>query len=222
MSDGNFDLNLFLRESKGVLVNPKSTFSSMKTSGGLAEPLIRSVFYGASAGAIALVWSMLNVGSTAGGLFGGSYGIMILVSYIIGAVIGLFAGGLILLMISFFCNGSTDYEASLRVIAAVMVIMPVASFFGFTGMLNPYLGMPIILCIHLFSIWLLYNGLVEALKAKPESVRIVVYILAALVVLFMVVSLGIRKRSGDILNDGSNGNQKELVMIGGKNEEKVV
>jgi len=211
MSNGNFDFNLFIRESKDILVNPKSSFSSMKTSGGLAEPLIKVVIYGAIAGSLAFIWSILNVGSMSGGLFGGSYGIMVFVSYIIGAVIALFIGGLILLLISSICNGNTDYEANLRVISSVMVIMPVAAFFGFTGIINPYLGLLIILFIHLFSIWLLYNGIVEALKAKPESTRIIMYILAALVVVFMIVSMGIQKRAGELINDDGNGIQKEQV-----------
>ena len=211
MSNGNFDFNLFIRESKDILVNPKSAFSSMKTSGGLAEPLIKVVIYGAIAGSLAFIWSILNVGSMSGGLFGGSYGIMVFVSYIIGAVIALFIGGLILLLISSICNGNTDYEANLRVISSVMVIMPVAAFFGFTGIINPYLGLLIILIIHLFSIWLLYNGIVEALKAKPESTRIIMYILAALVVVFMIVSMGIQKRAGELINDEGNGIQKEQV-----------
>ena len=211
MSNGNFDFNLFIRESKDILVNPKNAFSSMKTSGGLAEPLIKVVIYGAIAGALAFIWSFLNVGSMSGGLFGGSYGIMVFVSYIIGAVIALFIGGLILLLISSFCSGNTDYEANLRVISSVMVIMPVAAFFGFTGIINPYLGLLIILFIHLFSIWLLYNGIVEALKAKPESARIIMYILAALVVVFMIVSMSIQKRAGELINDEGNGIQKEQV-----------
>ncbi len=62
MSDGTFDVNLFIKESKEVLVNPKSYFSTMKTSGGITEPLIKAVIYGAVAGAIALIWSILNLG----------------------------------------------------------------------------------------------------------------------------------------------------------------
>ena len=39
MSDSTFDFNLFIKESKDVLTNPKSYFSTMKTSGGMTEPL---------------------------------------------------------------------------------------------------------------------------------------------------------------------------------------
>ncbi len=191
MSNGTFDLQLFIRDSKDLLLNPKASFSSMKISGGIADPLIKVVIYGAIAGALELLWSILDVGAVSGGLFGGSYGVMAFVSYVIGSIIILFAGAAILLVISAVCNGNTDYEACLRVTASILVIMPVAAFFGFTRMINPYFGWVISICIHLFSVWLLYNGLVAALKAKPETARIVMYIIAALIVLFMFIRLNL-------------------------------
>jgi len=191
MSNSTIDFNALIKESKDVLKDPKTYFSTMKTTGGIAEPLIKVVIYGAIAGALALLWSILNVEAVSGGLFGGSYGVMAFVSYVIGSVIILFAGAVILLVISAVCNGNTDYEACLRVIASILVIMPLAAFFGFTGMINPYFSWFISICIHLFSVWLLYNGLVEALKAKPETARIVMYIIASLIVLFMFIRLNL-------------------------------
>jgi hypothetical protein len=211
MSNSTFDLKLFIRESKALLLNPKECFSSMKTSGGIAEPLIKVVIYGAIAGALALLWSILNVGARSVGLFGGSYGVMAFISYVIGSIIILFAGAVILLIISAVCNGNTNYEASLRVIASLLVIMPIAEFFGFTGMINPFFGWSISICIHLFSVWLLYNGLVSALKAKPETARIVMYIIAALIVLFMFIGMSLRMRTNDRLDDDSSRSQNELV-----------
>src|SRR5664280_1978619 len=119
MSDGTFDLNLFIKESVDVLVNPKSYFSTMKTSGGMSEPLIKAVIYGAVAGAIAFIWSLLKIGAMTG--FGGAIGIMVFIWSIIGAIIGLFIGAVILLVISSICKGSTDFEANIRVTASVTV-----------------------------------------------------------------------------------------------------
>ena len=79
MSNGTFDFNAFIKESKDVLVNPKSYFSTMKTSGGMTEPLIKAVIYGAIAGAIAFLWSLLKIGAVAGGLLGGAIGIMVFI-----------------------------------------------------------------------------------------------------------------------------------------------
>ncbi|MBK8883074.1 MAG: hypothetical protein IPN67_12015 [Bacteroidales bacterium] len=77
MSNETFDFNAFIQESKEVLVNPKSYFSTMKTSGGMTEPIIKAVIYGAIAGAIAFLWSILKLGAVTGGLLGGSIGIMV-------------------------------------------------------------------------------------------------------------------------------------------------
>src|SRR5665647_1137410 len=135
MSDSSFDFNLFIKESKDVLVNPKSYFSTMKTTGGMAEPLIKAVIYGAIAGAITFIWSLLGMGA-----LGGAIGIMAFIWSIIAAIIGLFIGAVIVLVISSICKGNTDFEANMRVTAATMVLMPINAFFAFTGHFNIYLG----------------------------------------------------------------------------------
>jgi hypothetical protein len=201
MSDGTFDFNLFIKESKDVLVNPKSYFSTMKTSGGMTEPLIKAVIYGAIAGAITFIWSILKMGAIGGGIFGGAIGVMAFIWSIIGAIIGLFIGAVILLVISSICKGSTDFEANVRVTAAVMVVMPISALFGFAGHLNLYLGVIIGLAINLFALWLLYNGLVEALKSNPETTKIVTYVLVAIFVIFMLIGFGARKRAYQFMND---------------------
>ena len=140
MSNGTFDFNAFIQESKETLLNPKSYFSTMKTSGGMTEPLIKAVIYGAIGGAILFLWSILRLSPMAGGLLGGGFGITILISYIIGAIIGLFIGAVILLVISSICKGSTDFESNVRVIAALMVMMPINALLAFTGHFSLYFG----------------------------------------------------------------------------------
>jgi hypothetical protein len=184
MNNEGFDINLFIKESKDILQNPKLYFSTMKTSGGMTEPLIKAVIYGGVAGAI-------------------------FVSSIIIAVIGLFIGGVVSLIISSICKGNTDYEANVRVTAASMVIMPISAFLGFTSGINFYLGSIVGLCVSIFGIWILYNGLVEALKTKPETTRIVSYVIAGLLVLVMVVSLGKLSKMDKFMND--NRDLKELM-----------
>jgi hypothetical protein len=211
MSDGNFDVNALFKESKDVLVDPKSYFSTMRTSGGMSEPLIKAVIYGAVAGVISLLWSLLKIGVVTGGMFGGAIGIMLFVWAVIGAVIGLFIGGVILLIISSICKGSTDFEANVRVTAALMVLMPINAFLGFAGHFNLYFGLVASLAVSIFSLWLLYNGLVQALKSKPETTRIVMYVLAAIFVLFMLVGLGAKKRANQFMNEFNNSDMKELM-----------
>jgi hypothetical protein len=211
MSNGTFDFNEFIKESKDVLVNPKSYFSTMKTTGGITEPLIKAVIYGAIAGIISFLWSLLKIGAVTGGMFGGAIGIMAFVWSIIAAIIGLFIGGVILLVISSICKGSTDFEANVRVTAAVMVIMPISAFFGFAGGINLYLGIVIGLAVNIFSLWLLYNGLVEALKANPETTKIVTYVLIAIFVLFMLIGLGAKRKANQFMNEFNNSDMKEMM-----------
>jgi hypothetical protein len=211
MSEGTFDLNAFIQESKDVLLNPKSYFSTMRTSGGMTEPLIKAVIYGAVAGAIAFIWSILKLGAVTGGLLGGSIGIMVFISYIIGSIIGLFIGAVILLVISSICKGSTDFETNVRVVAALMVTMPISAFFAFTGHFNVYLGTLFSLAISIFSLWLLYNALIETLKAKPETTKIVMYILIAIFVLFSLVGLGAKRRANDFMKEFNSSEMKEMM-----------
>ena len=210
MSDTTFDLNQFIQESKDVLLNPKSYFSGMKTTGGMTEPLIKAVIYGAIAGALAFLWSILNLGAITSGLFGGALVIMIFIGKIIGSIIGLFIGAVILLVISSICKGSTDFEANVRVTAACMVIMPISAFFGLASHFNYYLGSIIGLAISVYGLWLLYNGLVEALKANKETAKIVIYILIALIVLIMIFSIGTLGRTSRMMNEFKNINSTEL------------
>jgi hypothetical protein len=208
MSDGTFDVNLFFKESKDVLVNPKLYFSTMKTSGGMSEPLIKAVIYGAVAGAIAFLWSLLKIGAMSG--FGGAIGIMVFIWSIIAAIIGLFISAVIILVISSICKGSTDFEANLRVSAALLVIMPINAFLGFAGHFNLYFGVIVSLAVGLYAMWMLYNGLVEALKTNPETTKIVSYILIAIFALFTLLGIGAKRKAEQLMKDFNNTDVKEM------------
>ncbi len=199
MSESSFDFNAFIKESKDVLVNPKAYFSTMKTTGGLGEPIIKALIYGAVAGIISFIWSLLHLGGM--GMFGHAFGIMVLIWTIIGALIGLFIGAVVLLVISSICKGSTDFEANARVTAAVMVIMPIGALLGFISGLSPVGGAIVSFAVNLFALWLLYNGLIQALKAKPETARIVMYVLIALMVIFLIAGMSARKRVSRMNSD---------------------
>jgi hypothetical protein len=209
MSNGTFDFNEFIQESKNVLVNPKLYFSTMKTSGGMTDPLIKAVIYGAIAGALSFLWSLFKIGVVGGSLFGGAVGIMLFVWTVAAAIIGLFIGAVILLVISSICKGNTDFEANVRVTAALLVVMPVSAFLGFAGHFNFYLGLIISLAVNIYALWLLYNGLVEALKAKPETSKIVIYVLIALTVLVMLTGFGVSRRANRMMNEFNKSDFKE-------------
>jgi hypothetical protein len=211
MSNGTFDFNEFVKDSKEVLVNPKSYFSTMPTTGGIAEPLIKAVIYGAVAGLFSFLWSVLHIGAATSSLFGGAIGIMSFIWAIVGAILGLFIGGVILLVISAICKGSTDFEANVRVVAAVMVVMPISTLFGFTGGLNIYFGVAVGLAINLLSLWLLYNGLIEALKTNPGTTKILIYIMVALFVIFTLVGLSAKKKANEFMKEFNNTDFKEMM-----------
>jgi hypothetical protein len=211
MSNGTFDFNAFIQESKETLLNPKTYFSTMKTSGGMTEPLIKAVIYGALGGAILFLWSILRLSPMAGGFFGGGLGIMILISYIIGAIIGLFIGAVILLIISSICKGSTDFESNVRVVAALMVMMPINALLAFTGHFSLYFGLIISIAVSVYSIWLLYNALIECLKAKPETTKIVMYIIIALVVIFSIVGLSAQRKANQFMKEFNSSEFKEMM-----------
>jgi hypothetical protein len=176
----------------------------------MTEPLIKAVIYGAIAGALAFIWGLLRIGTMAVG-FGGAIGAMVFVWSIIGAIIGLFIGAVILLVISSICKGSTDFEANMRVTATIMVIWPISAFFGFAGHFSLYLGLIISLVINIYALWLLYNGLVEALKSNPETTKIVSYVLIVIFIVFMLIGLGVRRRAHQFLNEFNNKDAKEMM-----------
>jgi hypothetical protein len=206
----SFDFNAFIRESKETLLNPKAYFSTMKTSGGIAEPIIKALIYSVLAGVIGFLWGIIGLGGRLG-VFGAGIGAMALVYIIVGALIGLFIGAVVLLIISAICKGNTDFEANLRVVAAVMVLFPVSALLGFTLGINSIFGAIVALCVNLYGLYLLYHGLTEALKANPATTRIVLYVLAALLVIFTLTGLGTRNRMNKYMNDVSQVNFKEIL-----------
>jgi len=210
MSNGTFDFNLFLQESKETLLNPKSYFSTMKTAGGIAEPLIKAVVYGTLTGIIYLLWGLLKIGAVGGGFIGSAVGFMAFIWAILAAVIGLFIGGVILLIISSICKGNTDFEANLRVTASLMVVMPVSAFFGFATGINLYLGLVVSLLIYAYMMWLLYNALVEALKCNAATTKIVCYVLIGIIVLFSFIGISTANRAAKFLNNYNKDAQELL------------
>ncbi|HBE43316.1 MAG TPA: hypothetical protein DDW27_19370 [Bacteroidales bacterium] len=211
MGNSTFDFNALIKESKDVLKDPKAYFSTMKTTGGIAEPLIKAVIYGVLAGIIAFIWSLLKIGSLSSGMMGGAVGFMAIIWYIVAAIIGLFIGAVILLVISAICKGTTDFESNIRVTAALMVMMPISALLGvFTG-INITLGSFISLAVSLYGLYLMYHGLTQALKADTGTSKIIVIILAVLLVLFTFIGIGAKKRASKFLEDFNSKNLKELI-----------
>jgi len=177
-------------------LSPKEYFTTLSITGGFGEPVIKAVIYGFIAGIFALLWSLLNIsdGSGLGSLFGGAVGIMAFIGAIIGALIGLFIGGVIVLIISAICSGSNNYEANVRVVAAMMVLTPINAFLNVFNGISPALGGIIGLIVNLYGLWMLYHALNQTLKAKEETSKIIALVLGALVLLFAIIGFGTRKK----------------------------
>ena len=210
----SFDLNACIRESKETVKTPKSYFAALKTSGGIGEPVIKALIYSVVAGVIVFLWGVLGLGGQAG-VFGAGIGAMALVWTIIGAMVGLFIGAVVLLIISAICKGNTDFEACLRVTASVMVVFPIGALLGFTSGISLWLGAIVGLCVNLFALYLLYYGLTETLKANPGTARIVMYVLAAILVIAMFTGLRAQKKLNNYLDD--MGRVDRIELVGDKN-----
>lgn len=207
MSNEGFNFSKFIADSKNSLMNPKDYFASMATTGGFVEPLIKAVLYGLLAGIFTFLWGMLKIGTIdtgmLGGILGTTVGIVGFIWSIIGALVGLFIGGVIMLIISAICGGSTDYEANLRVVASLMVISPINALFGVLGFI-PFLGTIVGLAISLYSIWMLYHALNESLKAKAATSKVISIVLAVLLALFTLIGMGAKKAASSFTNSFEN------------------
>lgn len=192
MAESGFDFSKFIEDSKATLTKPKEYFAAMAKEGGLVEPVIKALIYGLVGGIFGMIWSLLNLtaSSPLGSVAGGSTtGIFALIGSVIFALIGLFVGGVIMLIISAICGGSTNYETNVRVIASLMVLGPIQAFFNFLSGISIYLGMIVALIISLYGIWLMYNALLTTLQAKEGASKVVSGILGAIVILMMIGSV---------------------------------
>ncbi len=189
---GAFDFKKFVDDSKNVLLAPKDYFTGMAKEGGLVEPLIKALLYGAISGLITMLWSIIGIGAV-GGMFGAAagtgIGIMAFVMAIVGALIGLFLGGVLILIVSAICGGSTDFEANVRVAASMLVLSPISSLFGVLTGIHFSLGAIASLVVSVYGIYLLYNAVINALGGKPETAKIVSIVLAVIPVLMLVSTL---------------------------------
>lgn len=200
MSNESFNFNQFIKDSVNSLTKPKAYFAEMPVSGGFGVPILKAVIYGAIAGIFTFLWSVLKIGGAAAGLgvFGGAIGVMAFIWVLVGALIGLFIGAVIVLIISAICGGSTDYEANARVTASLMVLMPIGALFGFIG---GGVGSLIGFIINLYGLLMLYHALTGSLKGKEGTSRIIAFILAVILVIFLIVGFFAKKTANRFMDE---------------------
>ena len=183
MSNEKIDFNKILKDSTETLLNPKEYFASMSLTGGFVEPLIKAAIYGALAGLFSLLWNVLGFSAMGIGAWGSAVGIMSLIWSVIGAMIGVFIGGVVVLVISAICGGNTDFEASVRISASLMVIYPIIACLAFFYALNFTLGGVVGLAVNLYGLYLLYHAIIQALKGKESAMKIVAIVLLVIALL---------------------------------------
>ena len=208
MEEGKFDFKKFSDELKIILFFPNAFFPIMPKEGGFVEPNIKAVLFGLAGGIISFIWNLLGLSG-----FGAAVGIAAIILTPIYALIGLFIGGVILLIISAICSGNTNYEANVRATASLMVLLPINSLFAFTYGISLYLGSTISLLLTIYGIWLLYNALVHALSAKQSIAKVISIIIAIIPVLAILSSLVCYKATttvSDKIMEESENFMKEL------------
>lgn len=207
MSNEKIDFKQILKDSRETLLNPKEYFASLSLTGGFAEPVIKAAIYGTLAGLFSLLWNVLGLSAMGVGMWGGVVGVMSLVWSVIGAIIAVFIGGVVVLVISAICGGNTDFEANLRVSASLMVLYPISAFLGFFYAINFTLGGMVGLIVNLYGLYLLYEAIIQSLKGKESSMRIVLIVLAVIVMLGFFQG----RRASNKLKDFSDMYGQELV-----------
>jgi len=186
-----FDFQKFIDDSKNALTNPKEYFSNLETKGGLVEPLIKAIIYGAVAGLFTMIWSYMYIGG--GSIIGGAFGFSAFIMSIVGAVIGAFIGGVVILILSAICSGNTDYEANFRVAVSLMVIFPISAFLNVLGGISSALSTIVSLAINLYALYMLFFGLTLTLKGKEQTAKVMGYVLGGILVFFIVIGLVTRQ-----------------------------
>jgi hypothetical protein len=200
MESNEFDFKKFSEDSKQALLDPKGYFGTFSPSGGLGLPVIKALIYGAIAGIIYLLWSIMGIGAV-GGMFGGGVGIMAFFGSLIGALLGLFIGAVIILLLVAIANGKTAFEPIVHVSAALLVIMPVTALLTVFSGIHWMLGAVLSLAVNLYALWMLYNAMTLTLNARVETTKIIMYVLGGLLILFFFIGMGTRRASRNFMRD---------------------
>ncbi len=203
-----FDFQKFIDDSKNALLNPKEHFANLETKGGIVEPLIKAVIYGTVAGLFTMIWSYMYIGG--GSIIGGAFGFGAFIVTIVGAVIGAFIGGVVVLILSAICSGSTDYEANFRVAVSLMVIFPISAFMNVLGGISSALSTIVSLAINLYALYMLYYGLTLTLKGKEQSAKVMGYVLGGILVFFIVIGLATRQVAKRVTGYGGKRIERKL------------
>ncbi len=182
MTPNPVNVQQFVDDAKATIQDPKAFYSSMPLTGGFNEPVMRAVLFGLITGGLGFLLAFVSFG---GGGFGSRIftAITLLIAYPICAVIGVFVGGVVIMVFSAIAGGSSDYEGATRVAASTVFLIPIQAVASFLTSINAYLGSAVSVAISLFAIYLLFNALLYALKANEKPSKIICGVFALLAVI---------------------------------------
>ena len=204
MENKNFNFPAFIAESKQTLLKPEEYFATMPTVGGFGPPIIKAVIYGIVAGIFNLLWSVLKLGAVGGafgGMFGGAVGFLALRWSVVAALIGLFIGAVIILILVSIASGKTDFEPIIHVSAALLVIMPVSALLNVFSAIHPILGSLMSLAVNLYALWMLFNAMTRTLDARPDTSKIIMFVLGGLLILFFFIGMATRRAAQTFIKE---------------------
>jgi hypothetical protein len=216
-----FDFKKLFEDSKEVILNPKDYFTKMPITGGFVEPIIKVLIYGTIIGIFSFIWSLTGFGiSSVPSWLGGGIGFMALISSIIFSVIGLFIGGAIMLVISAIFGGNTDYEANVRVVAAIMVVQIISSAVGFLDGINLYLSAIVSIAISLWGLYITYNALTLTLKTQEKGTKIFLIVIAAIMAITSFTGIAAKRSIRNYRHHYYIGNASDLQNINSMKAQK--
>ena len=211
-----FDFKKFIEDSKTVFLKPKDFFEKMPTKGGYTEPVIKVLIYGVVIGFFSLIWSLTGLTfSPASVLLGGSMGTFIIP--IIKAFVGLFIGGIVMLIISAIFGGNTDYEANVRVVSAIMIVPVVSSAFIFLDGISLFISAVISIAISLWGLYITYYALVSTLKTRENGTKILLIVFAIIITIMDFAGIAAKKamenfRNGYNIENMTSGKHQEAAL----------
>lgn len=178
MAEEQVKQSSFMEDSMSALLNPMEYFASLKTDRSMGSVVLKAFLYGLISGIFYFIWGLLGI--AAAGKFGG---IMAIITYPIGAIIGLFIGAIIVLIISAISKGNTDFTAAMHVTASIMVLMPLGAILGFLYVIGPLVVTLVTLLINLYGLYMLFIALKLSLHADEKIAQIVIIVLVIIVLL---------------------------------------
>ncbi len=182
----SFDFAIVIADTKNALLNPAGYFRTMRSEGGLAEPVLKALLYGVVSVLLTWLWYMLGIFPP--GPQDNALSTTMLLLLPAGYVVGLFIGAVLLMIVSALSGGITRFETCLRATAAIMAIQPISAALGVLYV-STFLGLLASLAISLYGLKLLWNAMLATLHCSRRGTQITCIVLAAFSILGAVAAL---------------------------------